>query len=192
MSQVVASTPSIPDLIASGQCFWYKTAAAGIAAAVAGANSAPFIWNPSNSNVRLRILEIRYGAVSGTVILGHIAYGILSGAGAQFGTAQPIVSYTAGAAVNANFNKGLASVMNFCPLTTTMTVGPAYFIPNGLSSGGALAAGPVYSLIDKVEGRIIINPGDAFFPYISNAALALVAAVAVLGWEEVIPAGGAR
>jgi hypothetical protein len=183
---------SITDLVASGQCFWYKTALGGVAAAAVGVNSAPFIWNPAGSGVRLRILKVKFGIVSGAGALQHLAYGLLSVAGAQIETAQPIVSYTPGAAVNANINKGLPSVMNFCPLTTTMIAGPAYLMPNGLSTIGALAAGVPVKLVDEVNGEIIINPGDAFFPLIAGGTITLTLAVAVLGWEEVIPSGGAR
>jgi hypothetical protein len=175
--------PGIRDLIEMGYGFYYNTAAAGVLGAVASTTSAPMLWNPSDSDVRLKILRIRYGSVSGTVILGHIAYGLLLTAGAQIGTAQPVVSYTAGTPVNAVPGAGRVSKIKFAPLTLTLTAAPTYFMPNGLSSGGALAAGPLYKLDDDVSGGLVINPGIAFFPYISNAALALTAAVSVFALE---------
>jgi hypothetical protein len=173
----------ISDLIEKGYGFYYNTAAAGVAAAVCGTASAPMLWNPSDSDVRLKILRIRYGGVSGTVILAHIAYGLFLNCGSQIGTAQPIVSHTLVAAVNAVPGAGRASKIRFAPATVSMTGGPSYFMPNGLSSGGALAAGPLYKLVDDVNGEIIINPGNAFFPYVSNGALALTAAVSVFALE---------
>ena len=122
------------DLIASGQCFWYNTAAAGVVAAAVGTSSAPFIWNPSDSGVRLRILRVRLGIVSGTVIAAHHGYGIMSNAGAQIGTAAPVVSFTAGTPINAYYGKGIPSQMKFCPLTCSLTGGPSYLMPSGISS----------------------------------------------------------
>lgn len=175
--------PGVVDLIDRGYGFWYPTAAAGVTPAVVGANSAPMLWNPSDSGVKLKILRIRYGAVSGTVILAHIGYGILANCGSQIGTAQPIVSHTLVPGTNARYNNGRVSRIRFAPATVTMTTGPVYWMPNGISSGGALAAGPLYPMEDKVDGDITIDPGNAFFPFIANAALALVAAVAVLALE---------
>jgi len=185
MSEPTLTTlpPGIRDLVEMGYGFYYNTAAAGVAAAAAGTASAPMLWNPSDSDVRLKIIKIRYGSVSGTVIVGHVAYGILLAAGAQIGTAQPIVSYTAGTAVNAVPGAGRVSKIKFAPLTLLLTAAPTYLMPNGLSSGGALAAGPLYKLEDYLDGGLIINPGVAFFPYISNAALALTAAVSVFALE---------
>lgn len=175
--------PGVVDLIDRGYGFWYSTALGGVVAAAVGTSSAPMLWNPSDSGVKLKILRIRYGSVSGTVVLAHIGYGILANCGAQKGTAQPVVSATEVSGTNARYGGGRVSKIRFAPATVTMAVGPAYWMPNGMSSGGALAAGPLYTLEDKVDGDIIIEPGNAFFPFISNAALALVAAVAVLALE---------
>jgi hypothetical protein len=175
---------SVRDAITAGLGFVYSTAATGIAGAAAGVNSAPMLWNPSDSGVRLRILEVKYGGVSGTVIAAHIAYGVLLKAGAQVATAGPVVSLTEVPAVNLLPGAGMASRIRFAPATVTLIAAPTYWMPAGFSSGGAQAAGPLYSLIDKVDGKIVIPPGVAFFPYISNGAIALVASVAVLAIEE--------
>jgi hypothetical protein len=42
---------------------------------------------------------------------------------------------------------------------------------------------------DDVDGSIIIRPGMAFFPYLSNAAGALVAAISILAVEDPIIVG---
>ncbi len=165
---------SVKDAITEGMGFVYSTAAAGVTGAAAGANSAPMLWNPSDSGVNLRILEIKFGAVSGTVILAHIAYGVLLNAGAQKGTAAPVVSATEVPGVNLLPGAGRASRIRFAPATVTMAVGPTYWMPAGFSSGGDLADGPLYQVIDKVDGKIVIPPGVAFFPYISNGATAKV------------------
>lgn len=175
---------SLKDAITEGMGFVYSTAASGVAAAAASTSSAPMLWNPSDSGVNLRILEIKIGAVSGTVIEAHIAYGVLLDAGSQIGTGAPVVSYTAAAPVNLLPGAGKASRINFAPATVTMAVGPAYWMPAGFSSGGTIGNNLWIEAIDKVCGKIVIPPGVAFFPFISNDALALTAAVAVLGIEE--------
>jgi len=175
--------PGIRDLVDMGYGFYYNTAAAGVTGAVAGTASAPMLWNPSDSDVRLRIIKVRWGGISGTVIAAHIAYGWLAAAGAQIGTAQPIVSYTKVAPVNAVLGAGRASKINFAPATLLLTAAPAYLMPVGISSPGAYAAGPLFTMVDNVDGCIVVNPGNAFFPYIANAAIALVASVSVFALE---------
>jgi hypothetical protein len=183
MEPTLSTLPQgIVDLIDRGYGFYYNTGAAGVVAAAVGTASAPMLWNPSDSDVNLKIVKIKFGVVSGTVILSHLAYGIFK-AGAQIGTAQPVVSYTAGAPTNAKYGAGRVSRINFAPLTVSMTGGPSYWMPSGLNAGGAFAAGTMFPLIDPVDGCIVIPPGIAFFPYVSNAAMALTAAVSVLGLE---------
>jgi hypothetical protein len=126
------------------------------------------------------------------VIVAHIAYGYLLGAGDQQGTGQPILlaGTTLVAPINAMPGAGVTSRMRFAPATVAMTVGPVYMATNGYSSGGALAAGHPFSLKDRAWGKICVPPGVAFFPYVSNAAIALVASVAVFGWEQQINPNG--
>lgn len=167
-----------------GEMFIYSTAATGIAGAVAGTSSAPMIWNPSDSGKMFIPLRCLYGAVSGTVIVAHIAFGIKTNCGAQIGTAAPIVSLTEVAPVNALIGSAKTSKMRFAPATCSLTGAPTYLGNNGMSAGGAMAAGPLFETsIDLTQGVLAFPPGTAFFPYISNAALALVASVTVVGLE---------
>jgi hypothetical protein len=172
------------DAVLTGRMFIYSSAAAGVLAKAADASPVMMLWNPSDSGVNLRINEVRIGAVSGTVILAHLAYGILLNAGAQIGTAAPVVSFTAGTPVNGLVGAGRPSRIRFAPATTSLAVAPTYMMPSGFSSGGALAAGPLNFLIDKIEGKIVIPPGVAFFAFLSNGAMALTAAVSVIATEE--------
>ena len=182
--------PNVTDAINAGQCFWYNTPAAGVTGAAVTTTNKPVIWNPSDSNRMLHIIQINYGVVSGTVIAAHIAYGYLLAAGAQYGTGQPIVTFAGVTPVNAVAGAGVASRMNFAHTTLTMTVGPAYMAPNGYSSGGALAGGMLYEIQDLVYGKIVVPPGVAFFPYVANGAIALVASVSTFGWEQPINPNG--
>ncbi len=189
MIYTVETPNTVTDAILAGQCFWWSTAAAGVAIAPAAAGSAPMIWNPSDSNRNLHVIQVNFGYVSGTTVAQHLAWAVLPNAGAQIGTAQPIVSYTAGNPVNALVGAGAASHMRFAPLTCSVTA-PTYMNTYGMSAGGAQAAGPMYELVDWTWGKIIIPPGNAFFPAVSGNTITLTAAVAVFGWEQVIAPGG--
>ena len=148
------------------------------------------IWNPSDSNRRLHVIQVNFGYVSGAVAAQHIGWGIMTGVGAQLGTAQPVVSMTAVAPVNAILGAGVASRMRFAPATCSLTGGPSYTGTYGLSAGGAVGAGPLFPLIDFTWGKIVINPGVAYFPAITGGTITCTASVAVFGWEEVITAAG--
>ncbi len=184
--------PSVlTDAAQQGQCFWYSTANTGVTGAAVTTTTVPMIWNPTGSNRMLHIIQINIGVVSGSVIAAHVAYGILLAAGGQIGAAQPVISYTPASPTNSLVGSGIVSHMNFAPATVSMTVGPAYMAPMGFSAPGANANGPMFGIQDYTWGKIVIPPGVAFFPYCSNAAIALVASVAVFGWEQQInPLGG--
>jgi hypothetical protein len=180
----------VSDAIAAGQCFWYSTAATGIAIAAATTSTVPMIWNPSDSNRNLHIIQINFGYVSGTTVAQHLGWATFLGVGAQFGTAQPIISYTAANPVNALLGAGVASKMKFAPATVSMTVGPTYAGTYGISTGGAQAAGPLYPMIDWTWGKIVIPPGVAFFPAVSGTTITMTASVAVFAWEQPITSAG--
>ena len=181
----------VTDAILAGQCFWYSTAATGIAIAAVGTGTVPMIWNPASSNRNLHIIQVNFGYVSGTTVAQHIGWATFAGVGDQIGTAQPIISYTAAAAVNAILGGGAASHMRFAPATVSMTGGPTYAGTYGISTGGAQAAGPMYQMIDWTWGKIVIPPGVAFFPAVSGATITMTASVAVFAWEQPIsPSGG--
>jgi hypothetical protein len=171
-----------------GEAFIYSTAATGVTGAVAGTASAPMIWNPSDSGKILIPLLITYGAISGTVIAAHVGFAYKLNCGASIGTGAPVVSYTGVAPLNALVGHGQASKMNFAPATCSLTGAPVYGGNLGLSAGGALAAGPLFQMIaDLTDGLLAFKPGTAFFPYVSNAAIALVASVTVIGIEIPVP-----
>lgn len=189
---VGAGVPAgVTDAMVAGQCFWYSTAATGVALAVVGTGSAPMIWNPSDSNRKLHVIQVNIGYVSGAVAAQHVGWGLFLNVGSTKGTAQPIVSCTEVAAVNAILGaSGQASHMRFAPATVSMTGGPSYAGTYGISSGGAVGAGPLYQMIDYTWGKITIPPGVAFFPAITGGTFTMTASVAVFGWEEPIAAAG--
>jgi hypothetical protein len=178
------------DAVLSGQLFSYSSATTGVLAKAADTSPVMMLWNPSGSGVNLRIQSVAIGAVSGTVILSSLGWGVILNAGSQFGTAAPIVSYTAVAAVNRLVGaNGKASQINFAPATVSVTNAPTFKESWGLSAGGAFAAGPLFSFTVPVNGSIVIAPGVAFFPFLSNGAMALTAIVTVVATEEPVLAG---
>lgn len=184
--QVVAER----DAVLSGQCFSYSSAATGVLAKASDTSPVMMLWNPAGSGVNLRIQSVSIGAVSGTVILSSLGWGVIPNAGSQFGTAAPIVSFTAAAATNRLVGaNGKASQINFAPATCSVTNAPTFKESWGLSAGGAFAAGPLFSLSVPVNGSIIIAPGTAFFPFLSNGAMALTAIVTVVATEEPVLSG---
>lgn len=171
-----------------GNLFIYSTAATGITPAAAGTSNAPMIWNPSDSGKVFVPLQVNYGGISGTVIVAHFAWGYKLNCGAQTGTAAPIVSFTAVTPINCLLGSGKASKMNFAAATCSLTGNVVYGGNVGVSAGGANAAGPLYTMRwDLHDGLLAFPPGTAFFPCISNGAIALVSSVTVIGAELPMP-----
>jgi hypothetical protein len=179
------------DAVLSGQCFSYSTAATGVLAKAADTSPVMMLWNNSVSQpVNLRIQRVMISAVSGSVIVGSLGWGIILNAGYAIGASgAPIISYTAAAATNRLVAGGKASQIAFAPATVSVTTAPAFRETWGYSSGGALAAGPIFSIDIPVNGQIVIPPGAAFFPFLSNAAFALTAIVTVVATEEPVLTG---
>jgi hypothetical protein len=142
---------------------------AAIAAAAVGVTSAPALYNPPNSGVVLRVQAIRLGVVGGTVIAGTLGYAYQN---------QPVLSgLTAGPAPLSTFLTRGAPFQGLWYSALTLAAAPTFIGSNGLSAGGALAAGPLFSLMDPVNGFIVIPPGVIFLPFVANAAVALTALV---------------
>jgi hypothetical protein len=179
------------DAVLSGQLFTYSSASTGVALKAADTSPVMMIWNPLGSGVNLRIQSVSFGAVSKTtVIISNLGWGVILNAGNQFGTAAPIVSYTAAAAANRLVGaNGKASQMYFGPATVSVTNAPTWRESYAKSFGGDFAAGPGFDLTIPVNGSIVIAPGVAFFPALSNAATTIIAAVTVLATEEPVLAG---
>jgi hypothetical protein len=158
-----------------------SNAAAGNTVAAVGVNSAPCLYNPPSSNVALRIQSVHIGVISGTVIAGNLGYAIQK---------DPVLSaLTEGGIITGSFL--FRTQPSQAKLYTALTVAaaPTWIGTNGLSAGGALAAGPLFNLRDDINGAIVVPPGSAFWPFVSINAVALVANVTVRWIEVPIPTG---
>ena len=169
--------------------FIYSTAAAGVTLAGLGTTTAPFLWNPANSNTLLVLTKVVLGYVSGTNVAGHVVYGYQNNMGSAPGTGAPVVSLTQVAGVNTKIGSSVASVMRFAPATVTLTAACTYLCPMVVSTAAMIAttvAAP-FRMIDDIDGRIIVMPGSAF-TVAANASIAVVASVAIYGFEVPVAA----
>jgi hypothetical protein len=159
-----------------GVCAAIATAASVTGAAIA-TTTAPALYNPPNSGKTLRVMSVRFGDVSGTIIRSNLRYYWLNP------TANGI---TLSGTTQGTINVRTPKVAPVAQWLTALTVGSAasIFVPVGFGSGGAIAA-QFYSLQDNLEGSIItVNPGELFYPFASNAAYAGVTDIGI-AWFEV-------
>lgn len=160
----------------NGPAGLFVATAAGIVGGVVAVTSAPALYNPPQSGKLYRIQTVRLGDVSGTIIRGNIRYywaqnPILSGL-----TLGTILPRTRGVATSALFYTAL-----------TVAAAATQFMQSGLGSGGAVAA-QFYNLRSDEYG-FPVWPGEIFYPYVSNAALAMAADVTVEWIETPITSG---
>jgi hypothetical protein len=156
----------------NARLFFFTNAGIAIAAPVAA--SVPVLYNPIGSGVIARVHAVRLGVVSGTVLAGAILYGWAQ---------TTFTGVTAGPSpVNAVLGNDASSTLLWYTAATAAAA-PASFGPSGVSSGGALAAGPLYYLEDEPD--IIIRPGFAFWPLLANTSLGLSALVALDVYQSV-------
>lgn len=151
---------------------FYLTTA--VASAQASTSSVPVLYNPAVSTcvdhvwiplVVLRVMAVRIGVVSGTVVPGSILYGLASDITFS-STAE-----TGAASFNTFVGRGAATPAKFYT-TATASAAPSILFPAGFNAGGNLAAGPLFTLRDDVNGSIVLPPGGSFWPFIANGAAA--------------------
>lgn len=180
--------PKYYEQTVRGNAFVYAVPAAGAILNVLGTTSAPFLWNPAGSGKNLVITKVVAGLVAtGTTAAGHIVYGFQNNLGSQTGTAAPVVSLTAVAAVNLLMGGGKASVMRFAPTTVSLTAACTFLCSMGIGQATAAStATSPYMAVDDVDGRIIIPPGSAF-TVAASGAIASTYSISIYGLEIPIP-----
>jgi hypothetical protein len=148
-----------------------------IAAAPANASSVPVLYNPAGSGIFARIVAVRLGIVSGTVVAGCLEYG--------FAASPSFSGITAGPSAVCDFLGNDASTPLLWYIVATAGAAPTVIGPAGPNAGGALAAGPLYELTDHPDG-LVLPPGAAFWPLLSNTSLGLSALVSldVFQWHQ--------
>lgn len=136
----------------------FQATAGSITGAAIATTTAPALYNPPNSGKLFRIMAVNLGDISGTLIRANLRY---------YWQANPILSGLTLGSVQSR-SRYIASVAQFY---TGLTVGTAasVFIASGLGSGGAIAT-QFYNLSDKTLGMYDVQPGELFYPFVSNAA----------------------
>ncbi len=146
------------------------------------------IWNPSGSGKNLVLHKVTVGYTGTTWAVGHLEYGVLTGAGSQIGTGAPIVSLTQVSGVNLLLGAGNVSAMRFAPTTVSLVAAPTFLCTMGISSFAATATTALanMTMVDMINGMIIVPPGVAFF-VMAQAAVAGVTCVSIYGVELPVP-----
>lgn len=144
-----------------GNAFVYamSTAASIVAVGTAGF---PNLWNPLGSGKLLVLTKITWQAAAiGTPVISGFQYAYLANAGAQVGTASPVLTGTYVGGVNLLLGSGQMSVMKFAGAAGTMTTAPTIFAAAGLNLGATATQTP-WTGSDDINGRIVIPPGTLF------------------------------
>lgn len=172
--------------LSRGNVFIYSSAAAGVTFAAHG-NNLPTIWNPSDSGKLFVPIKVLVGYVSTTNAAGHLSWGFQERVGGNIGTAAPISIFTDISPKNALIGSGKQSRMRFAT-TVTFTAAPTYLRNVGISTAAMVAttvAAP-FTMAFEEDGTLGLMPGSAL-QLGANGAIAMVAAVAIVGIEISLP-----
>ncbi len=158
---------------------FYNTSA--VAYAAAGTSTVPVLYNPVNSGVVARIMCVRIGSVAGTVVQGALGYG--------WAVNATLTSVTAGPNPIPAYLGGIQAACGLLWYTTATSGAAPTFMPMGVNTGGAYAAGPTFPIRDDINGFLVLAPGSAFYPIVSINAVAMTALCAVDVIQTALPAG---
>lgn len=166
-----------------GNSFVFSTTTA--ASITALGNNVPTLFNPLGSGVQFVLTKVtlQVGAV-GTPAVSGLQYGFLANAGAQIGTASPILTATLVAGVNTAIG-GRAPKVLFAPAAITFTTAPALLGAVGFNLGSTATEAP-YNMIDEVDGRIQLPPGSAL-QLAASTATSKTFNVSFWGYEILVP-----
>lgn len=169
------------DAVYSGRCYSAHNSAAGVAPGTAIDTSAPIsIFNPSASNTLLVIHRGRLGYVSGTLGAGFISWCIdttKTAAAPSGGTALTPRNLRVG-----NGDNSQASVREGSTLANTPTPLRVFGSLDALLASSVV--GP-WSLDDRVDGEIVIEPGCTLSLQATAAGGSTPLVVWSVSWEEI-------
>ena len=179
--------PQWAEHLQRGNAFVYSTAAAGVTwLAPTGTQNMPMLWNPAGSRKNFWLKRIVAGYVSGDNVPGTLELAFITNAGAQIGTAAPIVSHTLVAGVNLYLGHGNTSVMRFAPAAEVVTTAPTFLCPLGISHYTGLATTATRPFVMDTECEVLVPPSVAIFVVI-NTVSTVVGSIALYGLEVPIP-----
>jgi hypothetical protein len=171
-----------------GNCFVYSMSTAASIVAV-GTAGFPNLWNPLGSGKLIVINKITWQAAAiGTPVISGFQYAFLPNAGAQVGTASPVLtgaySNTVGV-FNLLLGNGNASIAKYLGAAGTMTTAPTIFASTGLNLGATATQTP-WSGVDNIDGRIVIPP-SVLFQIGASTATSTTFNISIWGMEIPIP-----
>jgi len=187
--QIVAElNPKYYEQTMRGNAFIYTmgTAASIVAPGTAGF---PNLWNPLGSGKLCILTKITWQvAAVGTPAVSGFQYAYLPNAGAQVGTASPVLtgaySNTVGV-YNLLLGSGNVSVMKYLGVAATMTTAPTVFAAAGLNLGSTGTQTP-WTAWDDIDGRIVIPPG-VLFQVGASTTTSTTFSISIYGIEIPIP-----
>jgi hypothetical protein len=167
-------------------CYAMTTAASIVAVGSAGF---PNLWNPLGSGKLCILTKVAYQvAAVGTPVITGFQYAYLPNAGAQVGTASPVLTgaYSNVTGVtNLLLGSGNPSVMKYLGSAGTMTV-PTIFAAAGVNLGTGTGTGAPWSCSDDINGRIVIPPG-VLFQIGASTATSTTFNISIFGIEIPMP-----
>jgi hypothetical protein len=170
------------ELVRQGQLFNYSVTAAAALLAPGTTACGPCWWNPIGSGVIFYPLVVTQNWLSGATTAGSVYWALTQNAGANIGTAAPVVTFTNVAPVNMALGStnAQASAMRFAPITATYAVAPVFFMAAGFNYKSEV--GDYLGVIDY-DGALAVYPGNALTLCYSVATSTALYWTSVLGAE---------
>ena len=145
-----------------GQVFHAVVGTAGIALIVSATTGGhPTLWNPAGNLFNAEVLSLELGWISGATAPTAIYWMLTANAGAQIGTAAPIVTFTQVAPVNALTNGATDKTMLWAPATNTFAAAPAFWKGTGIGLGTGAPTVVPSNIVFDYDGKVILAPGNA-------------------------------
>ena len=156
---VAQAKPSLYDLVDQGLVYAGQTAVGGVAPGTAVGTAPPItLYNPPNSDVKLVVLKVSMGYISGTLGAGTVLYvgNFNPVAAVVTGTAISVVNLKLGTKRVDGGNKGQLFTTSTLPATPTL-LRPFMNLDASLATS---VVGP-YRVTDEPNGESVLTPNSA-------------------------------
>lgn len=181
-SATLALDSGYAPLVLTGRSFWGSTGAAGVAVPAWNATAQKAVlYVPRSSNYNAVIQKVTIGHVSGTLEPGHFVYAMNE----DLSMSAPS-STTEGETANALAGRGTGNNAKFYKAATVGASDLSYLAPIGFSQVPQTdsTANAPYTLIDFVNGSIVLQPGSALAICADAVSSAFVTASIGIFWYE--------
>lgn len=167
----------------SGRVWHAATAAAGVTVPIFSntTNVGLLVYVPAGAKYAARLYRSKVGYVSGTMVAGHMCYGVKTGLNAAPTSTTDAILW------NGRIGSAEPGAPNAVRVFQAATLAAAltYFGPMGNSQvvQAATATNAPWRQVDELDGSIIVTPGS-LFGIVANVAAAVVATQG-LTFEEI-------